>query len=193
MVSQTLKDKAGLHLNGVLNWMEATRLKESIGGRINLLQMETMAQERQRQDEEIRQFLLDMGAQVEQLEDGFLISLEGTQEKEAPIFKDAFLLWVSEVVMSRPGAPHRHLIRTKRNYQFPNNVWFDHDKANNITGWVTNVVGKKSLYGVVRYSVGDDQVAWVESPNHFNRDKDAAIKWCLETMKQLAGENWNEQ
>ncbi len=106
-----------------------------------------------------------------------------------PTLKDAFRLWVFELVMSRPGAPRRrkHQHKLKRNYQFPNCVWFEHNDENKVTCWVTNVVGNKPIYGVVRYFVDGDQRAWVESDT-FDQDKDTAIRWCREKMKALAEE-----
>lgn len=149
-----------------------------------------MREERQRQEDEIKQFLLDLGAKVEQKEDGYiLISLQGTQEKAAPTIKDAFFFWVYELVMSRPGTPKqkKHQFKLIRNYQFPDAQWFEHDSQHNITAWIVHLFNARHLYGVVHYFV-DDRAAWIESDDSFGQDKDEAIKWCKEMMKQLAEE-----
>lgn len=197
IIESDLRHFAGLHINGILNKMEIGRVKAEMVSRLNSFQVVSIAQDRMKRDDEIKQFLLDMGAQVEELKDSFLISLQGTQEKEAPTIKDAFFLWVTEMVMSREGTPlqkqreQQKKFKLQRNlkfrYQFPAAVWFEHAAENNISAWVVNVVGNKPLYGVVRYFVGGDRAAWVESES-FGKDATRAREWCQEMMRQLAEE-----
>ncbi|MBO0794258.1 MAG: hypothetical protein J2P36_25375, partial [Ktedonobacteraceae bacterium] len=68
-----------------------------------------------------------------------------------------------------------------------------HEEGINISGWVVNVVGAKPLYGVVRYFVGGEDRAWVESKTDFGQDLEAAKKWVKDTIAQLREEMKGEE
>ena len=131
-------------------------------------------------EQEIKQFLLDMGAKVGREREYILIS-HPKLEKAAPTLKDAFLLLVGELMLEGQARPQ---YRLKRSYQFPMAVWEDIITEKFIAGWIVNVVGSKQLYGVVRYSPHGDDVAWIESHDHFGQDRKKAKEWvCMEMMK----------
>lgn len=74
-----------------------------------------------------------------------------------------------------------------RTYQFPNAAVTIQDKQHiGHVGYVVNKVYQKELYGVVKYVVDGDRVAWLESPNHFNTDKARAEVWVRETLQGVA-------
>jgi len=78
----------------------------------------------------------------------------------------------------------RHINST---YQFPNAAVTIQDKQHvGHVGYVVNKVYQKELYGVVKYVVDGDRVAWLESPNHFNNDKARAEVWVRETLQVIA-------
>lgn len=77
----------------------------------------------------------------------------------------------------------KHQYRLRRGYQFPNTVHTIPDEPN--YGYVVNVTGNKPLYGVVKYIVNGDTIAWVESPNHFGQDVEQATKWVRETLQKV--------
>lgn len=88
-------------------------------------------------------------------------------------------------------AEEAHQWRLKRTYQFPAAVKKVADGT--IAGWVLPLM--KSLhpgqptryYGVVRYVVGGDRVAWIESPEHFGEDVTQAEQWVQQTIASLKG------
>lgn len=85
-------------------------------------------------------------------------------------------------------AVRKHQYRLKRDYQFPNAMSFIQDGKVN-AGWVVNsLYQQKDLYGVVRYSPHGDDVAWIESPNHFDNNTEAAEAWVRQELKKLREE-----
>jgi len=79
----------------------------------------------------------------------------------------------------------KHQYGLRHNYQFPNAVCSIPDEKNGENrGWVVNVTGTKNLYGVVKYIVHGDTIAWLESPN-FSSDVERATTWVKETLQKI--------
>lgn len=90
----------------------------------------------------------------------------------------------------------QHQWKVRRSYQFPNaaKVIREDTRPTTTVGWVVNVVlNLKQAYGVVRYVVGGDRTAWLESENHFGEDIVAAEAWVRETIAQVHAEQEEEQ
>ncbi len=80
-----------------------------------------------------------------------------------------------------------HQWRLRRNYQFPNAALTIQDgDGTQFFGWAVNVqLRPATLYGVVRYTVDYDRVAWVESKEDFCEDVAGAEAWIRQTIKEL--------
>jgi hypothetical protein len=77
----------------------------------------------------------------------------------------------------------KHNYRLARNYQFADAVvTVVDDKHRGNVGYVLHMLHQKQLYGVVKYIVDGDRVAWLESEIHFNTDEQLAEKWMKETL-----------